>query len=188
MLFRSFGALALLVGTVLAHVAVNVSARQFANPRLVATIEAALQKTALEPSQLEIEITESVLIGDAERTVSTLQALRASGIEVAVDDFGTGYSSLAYLARLPINRLKIDRAFVMRMTGDPRSAALVQAIVSMAHGLGLAVTAEGVETAEQAEALREMGCDEAQGYWFSRPITLKALCNLLEPAMLRASR
>ncbi|WP_028227815.1 sensor domain-containing protein [Paraburkholderia ferrariae] len=173
---------------VLPHVAVNVSARQFANPRLVATIEAALQKAALVPSQLEIEITESVLIGDAERTVSTLQALRASGIEVAVDDFGTGYSSLAYLARLPINRLKIDRAFVMRMTGDPRSAALVQAIVSMAHGLGLAVTAEGVETAEQAEALREMGCDEAQGYWFSRPITLKALCNLLEPAMLRASR
>jgi diguanylate cyclase len=184
---REMGYLQRLTGT-RTRVAVNMSPRQFANPHLVATIEGALQHAALDPSQLEIEITESTLMHDTSKTVRTLHALRASGIEVAVDDFGTGYSSLAWLAHLPISRLKIDRAFVARMSGDARNTALVQAIVSIGHGLGLAVTAEGVETDEQSQALTAMGCDEAQGYWFSRPVSMKALRPLLEPVMLPASR
>jgi EAL domain-containing protein (putative c-di-GMP-specific phosphodiesterase class I) len=111
----------------------------------------------------------------------TLHALRKLGVEVAVDDFGTGYSSLAYLTRFPLNRLKVDRSFVIRMMSDPQCAALVGAIIAMAHALKLRVTAEGVETEEQAERLRELGCDEVQGYWFARPLSLSALRNLLAP-------
>jgi diguanylate cyclase len=140
-----------------------------------------LQDAALDPAYLELEITEGVLLGDTEQAMQTLHALRAIGVEVAVDDFGTGYSSLAYLTRFPLNRLKIDRSFVMRMTTDAQSAALVGAIIAMAHALKLRVTAEGVETAEQAAQLHALGCDEAQGYWFSRPVTAAALRNLLEP-------
>jgi EAL domain-containing protein (putative c-di-GMP-specific phosphodiesterase class I) len=98
-----------------------------------------------------------------------------------VDDFGTGYSSLAYLTRFPLNRLKIDRSFVVRMTTDAQSAALVGAIIAMAHALKLRVTAEGVETEEQAARLAELGCDEVQGFWFARPLSLSALRNLLAP-------
>ncbi|WP_027819868.1 putative bifunctional diguanylate cyclase/phosphodiesterase [Paraburkholderia bannensis] len=165
----------------LPKVAVNVSPQQFTNPQFAAQVEAALERAALAPEQLEIEITESMLFADAGRTVRTLHALRALGIEVAVDDFGTGYSNLAWLASLPLNRLKIDRSFVAKMASDPRSEALVGAIISMAHALEMKVTAEGIETAAQAERLRELGCDEAQGFWFSRPITLQALRTLLAP-------
>ncbi|WP_321781583.1 putative bifunctional diguanylate cyclase/phosphodiesterase [Paraburkholderia sp. J94] len=162
-------------------VAVNVSPQQFANPRLIEQIERALERAAIAPEQLEIEITESLLLTDTERTVRTLHALRALGIEVAVDDFGTGYSSLAWLASLPLNRLKIDRSFIAKMGTDARSDALVAAIVSMGHALDLSVTAEGIETAAQAQRVRELGCDEAQGFWFSRPVSLQTLRNLLEP-------
>ncbi|MDE1140230.1 putative bifunctional diguanylate cyclase/phosphodiesterase [Paraburkholderia tropica] len=164
-------------------VGVNVSPQQFANPRLLEQIERALEKAAIAPEQLEIEITESLLLTDTERTVRTLHALRALGIEVAVDDFGTGYSSLAWLASLPLNRLKIDRSFIAKMGADARSDALVGAIISMGHALELSVTAEGIETAEQAQRLRELGCDEAQGFWFSRPVSLQTLRNLLEPGV-----
>ncbi|WP_240160817.1 GGDEF domain-containing phosphodiesterase [Burkholderia sp. Ax-1719] len=162
-------------------VAVNVSPQQFVNPQFAGQIEAALERAALAPDQLEIEITESMLFADAGRTVRTLQALRALGIEVAVDDFGTGYSNLAWLASLPLNRLKIDRSFVAKMAADPRSEALVGAIISMAHALELKVTAEGIETAAQAQRLRELGCDEAQGFWFSRPVSLQTLRTLIAP-------
>jgi EAL domain-containing protein (putative c-di-GMP-specific phosphodiesterase class I) len=165
----------------LPKVAVNVSPQQFVNPRFAAQVEAALERAALAPDQLEIEITENMLFADAGRTVHTLRALRALGIEVAVDDFGTGYSNLAWLASLPLNRLKIDRSFVSKMATDPRSEALVGAIIQMAHALELKVTAEGIETAAQAERLRELGCDEAQGFWFSRPVSLQALRTLLAP-------
>jgi EAL domain-containing protein (putative c-di-GMP-specific phosphodiesterase class I) len=142
-----------------------------------ATIESALRDAGLDPSCLEVEITEGVLLGDTEEALQTLHALRKLGVEVAVDDFGTGYSSLAYLTRFPLNRLKIDRSFVIRMMSDPQCAALVGVIIAMAYALKLRVTAEGVETEEQAERLRELGCDEVQGFWFARPLSFTALRN-----------
>lgn len=177
---RDAGKLLRQTGT-LPRFAVNVSPQQFQRHNLFDTIREALDDAALDPSYLEVEITEGVLLGDTEQALQTLHALRELGVEVAVDDFGTGYSSLAYLTRFPLNRLKIDRSFVMRMNTDPQSAALVGAIIAMAHALKLRVTAEGVETAEQAAQLEALGCDEAQGFWFSRPVTVAALCNLLRP-------
>jgi diguanylate cyclase (GGDEF)-like protein len=177
---RDAGKLLRLTGS-LPRVAVNVSPQQFQRQNLLATIESALHDAALDPSYLEVEITEGVLLGDTEEALRTLHALRKLGVEVAVDDFGTGYSSLAYLTRFPLNRLKVDRSFIIRMMSDPQCAALVGAIIAMAHALKLRVTAEGVETEEQAERLRELGCDEVQGYWFARPLSLSALRNLLAP-------
>ncbi|WGS50947.1 EAL domain-containing protein [Paraburkholderia sp. D15] len=177
---RDAGKLLRLTGN-LPRIAVNVSPQQFQRHNLFETIRDALEDAALDPSYLEVEITEGVLLGDTEQALHTLHALRELGVEVALDDFGTGYSSLAYLTRFPMNRLKIDRSFVMRMSTDPQCAALVGAIIAMAHALKLRVTAEGVETAEQAAQLEALGCDEAQGFWFSRPITVAALRNLLKP-------
>ncbi|MDE1182780.1 GGDEF domain-containing phosphodiesterase [Paraburkholderia sp.] len=165
----------------LPRVAVNVSPQQFRRQNLLAMIESALHDAALDPSYLEVEITEGVLLGGTDEALKTLHALRDLGVEVAVDDFGTGYSSLAYLTRFPLNRLKIDRSFIVRMADDAQSAALVGAIIAMAHALKLRVTAEGVETPEQAQRLAELGCDEAQGFWFARPLNATALRNLLEP-------
>ncbi|HEY4295845.1 MAG TPA: EAL domain-containing protein [Paraburkholderia sp.] len=177
---RDAGKLLRQTGT-LPRIAVNVSPQQFQRQNLFDTIREALEDAALHPSYLELEITESALLGDTEQALQTLHALRELGVEVAVDDFGTGYSSLAYLTRFPLNRLKIDRSFVTGMSSDPQSAALVSAIIAMAHALKLRVTAEGVETAEQAAQLEALGCDEAQGFWFSRPITIAALRNVLKP-------
>jgi diguanylate cyclase (GGDEF)-like protein len=177
---RDAGRLLRLTGN-LPRVAINVSPQQFRRRNLLAIIESALHDAALDPSYIEVEITEGVLLGDTEDALQTLHALRKLGVEVAVDDFGTGYSSLAYLTRFPLNRLKIDRSFVVRMTTDAQSAALVGAIIAMAHALKLRVTAEGVETEEQAARLAELGCDEVQGFWFARPLSLSALRNLLAP-------
>jgi EAL domain-containing protein (putative c-di-GMP-specific phosphodiesterase class I) len=177
---RDAGKLLRQTGT-LPRIAVNVSPQQFQRHNLFETIREALEDAALDPCYLEVEITEGALLGDTEQALQTLHALRELGVEVAVDDFGTGYSSLAYLTRFPLNRLKIDRSFVTGMTTDPQSAALVGAIIAMAHALKLRVTAEGVETAEQAAQLEALGCDEAQGFWFSRPITITALRNVLKP-------
>ncbi|HEX7933354.1 MAG TPA: EAL domain-containing protein, partial [Paraburkholderia sp.] len=177
---REAGKLLRLVGS-LPRVAINVSPQQFQRPDLFGTIREALEQAALDPSYLEVEITEGVLLGDTEQALQTLHALRHLGVEVAVDDFGTGYSSLAYLTRFPLNRLKIDRSFVTRMGSDPQCMALVGAIIAMAHALKLRVTAEGVETPEQAAQLLALGCDEAQGFWFSRPVTASGLRNLLGP-------
>jgi EAL domain-containing protein (putative c-di-GMP-specific phosphodiesterase class I) len=117
-----------------------------------------------------LELTESSLVKDAERAIETLDALRGLGVRIAVDDFGTGYSSLSYLIDLPIDTLKIDRSFVRDATTHPRRAALLKGIVTLAHDLRLSVTAEGVETAEQRNMLCRLGCDEIQGYLFSRPV------------------
>lgn len=178
---RDAGKLLRMTGN-LPRVAVNVSPQQFQRHDLFETIRGALDSAVLAPSYLEVEITEGVLLGDTDQTLETLHALRGLGVEIAVDDFGTGYSSLAYLTRFPLNRLKIDQSFVTRMAGDPQCHALVGAIVAMAHALGLRVTAEGVETPEQAAQLQALGCDEAQGFWFSRPVTASALGNLLSPS------
>ena len=161
--------------------AVNVSPQQFAHHDLFDTIRDALEDAALDPAYLEVEITEGVLLGDIDQALQTLHALRALGVEVAVDDFGIGYSSLTYLTRFPLNRLKIDRSFVSGICSDPQSKALVGAIIAMAHALKLRVTAEGVETAEQAAELEASSCDEAQGFWFSRPLTIATLRNVLKP-------
>jgi EAL domain-containing protein (putative c-di-GMP-specific phosphodiesterase class I)/CheY-like chemotaxis protein len=152
-------------------VAVNLSARQFQSPKLGASIVTAVEGSGIEPRFLELEITESSLMQNADGAISTLQYLKSCGINVSIDDFGTGYSSLAYLKRFPLDALKIDRSFVRDITTDPGDATITRAVISMAHSLGLKVVAEGVETGSQFEFLAENGCDEIQGYLFSRPLS-----------------
>ncbi len=152
------------------RVAVNLSVRQFLESDLVATIRRVLHETALDPSWLGLEITESVLIRHSEPVTVALRDLKAMGIGVQIDDFGTGYSSLGYLKHLPIDTLKIDQSFIRDITEDQDDATIVVAIIAMAHGLGMDVIAEGVETPAQLAFLREHGCDDVQGYLLGRPM------------------
>ncbi|HET7776251.1 MAG TPA: EAL domain-containing protein, partial [Azospira sp.] len=124
---------------------------------------------------LELELTESILIQDAENILVTVQRLAALGVQMSIDDFGTGYSSLSYLKRFAVDKLKIDQSFVRDLVSDPDDAAIVRAIIQMAQSLGLKTIAEGVETAEILALLRDFGCDEAQGYYFARPMPSDAL-------------
>ncbi|MCR4470458.1 bifunctional diguanylate cyclase/phosphodiesterase [Burkholderia sp. SCN-KJ] len=163
----------------LIRVCVNVSPQQFKRGNLLEIIQAALRRSGLAPQCLEIEITEGVLFTDTQRALQTIRAIRELGVEVAVDDFGTGYSSLSYLTRFPINRVKIDRSFIAGLPDDAGSSELVSAIIVMAHALKMRVTAEGVETVEQADRLRKLGCDEAQGFWYSQPHTIGTLRTIL---------
>ncbi|EON14329.1 bifunctional diguanylate cyclase/phosphodiesterase [Pandoraea sp. SD6-2] len=165
----------------LPRISVNVSAQQFARQDVVGMIERALSTHALEPRYLEIEITETVLLGDSSAAVGCLRSLHDLGVEIAVDDFGTGYASLAYLTRFPVHRLKIDQTFVRDMLTHAPSHAIVSAVIAMAHSLGLRVTAEGVETQAQAQRLTELGCDEAQGYWFARPVDIHGFYHIMAP-------
>ena len=152
-------------------VAVNISPRELIRPREFArSISRILDSTGLDPRGLELEMTESLLIQNVEENIAVLRKLGQDGVRIAVDDFGKGYSSLSYLRQLPIDRLKIDRSFVRNVERDAEDAAIVQAIVAMAHSLGLQVTGEGVETRAQLDALARLGCDEYQGYLFSRPL------------------
>jgi len=153
------------------RIAVNLSARQFAQKDLVQSIAAILQETGLAPQYLDIELTESIVMTEVERTIGILRQLKQLGVQLSIDDFGTGYSSLSYLKRFPIDVLKIDQSFVRDIMSDSGSAAISNAIISMAHSLGIEVVAEGVETEEQCEFLSRNMCDEIQGYWFSRPQT-----------------
>ena len=152
------------------RVAVNLSAAQFLYRDLVASVVRMLGTSGLDYAYLELEITEGILMRETEVTINTLRRLTELGIQIAVDDFGTGYSSMAYLKRFPVNKIKIDRAFVTDVTTDRGDAAIVGAVIGLAHGLGLTVAAEGVETVEQAAHLRARGCDELQGYYFGRPV------------------
>ena len=129
----------------------------------------------LDPRRLRLEITESIAMSDPAATIATLAALRALGVRVAIDDFGTGYSSLAYLQRLPVDALKIDRGFVRALDTDPASLMICRSVTLLAHALGLHVTAEGIETAGQAARLRELGCDQGQGYYFAHPVPAEEL-------------
>ncbi|HEX2039798.1 MAG TPA: EAL domain-containing protein [Acidimicrobiales bacterium] len=166
------------------QVSVNLSARQFADPHLVALVSEALAASALPPDRLWLEITESALMEEAEATVDTLRALRALGVRISIDDFGTGYSSLSYLKRFPVDVLKIDRSFVDGLGVDPEDQAIVTAIVSLARALGLGVVAEGVETAEQLDEVRRLGCNSVQGYYLGRPrVASEALERLPSKAM-----
>ncbi len=153
------------------RIAVNLSARQFRQKDLIGMIERVLGETGLAPTLLELELTESMLMHHAEETVGILSRLDEMGVRLAIDDFGTGYSSLSYLKRFPIHSLKVDRSFVRDISTDPDDAAIVTAIVAMARSLNLDVTAEGVETEEQAMFLRSLACHQAQGYYFGRPMS-----------------
>jgi diguanylate cyclase (GGDEF)-like protein/PAS domain S-box-containing protein len=152
------------------RVAVNLSARQFASPELISEIETVLADTGLPPDSLEIELTESLFMSDVTQAVELMHKMKGLGINLSIDDFGTGYSSLSYLSRFPIDVLKIDRSFVNDISDDVNDAAIVASIIALAHNLKLAVIAEGVETPEQLRYLRHHGCDEMQGYYFSKPL------------------
>jgi EAL domain-containing protein (putative c-di-GMP-specific phosphodiesterase class I) len=149
---------------------VNLSSRQFLHPQLVQEIHGVLAETGFPPDRLRLEITESVIMDDPATVTQVLQRLRESGIRMALDDFGTGYSSLAYLHRLPLDTLKIDRSFVHQMHTDPALQAVIQTVISLSDSLRLDTVAEGVETDEDARALHRMGCRLGQGFLFSRPV------------------
>ncbi|WP_313707048.1 putative bifunctional diguanylate cyclase/phosphodiesterase [Massilia sp.] len=168
------------------RVAVNLSSHQFQEAGLVGLIRAVLGETGLQARCLELEITESLVMDDVEQAIATMRELKEMGVQLAIDDFGTGYSSLAYLKRFPVDVLKIDRSFVHDIETDAGSAAMVAAIVSLSHDLGMRVIAEGVETAPQREFLRERGCDEIQGYLFSRPLPASGFERLLQELAMGA--
>jgi EAL domain-containing protein (putative c-di-GMP-specific phosphodiesterase class I) len=150
-------------------VSVNLSARQLAHPGIVEHVVEALDSTGLPAARLWLELTETALFEEADAPLPVLHELKALGVLLVLDDFGTGYSSLAYLQRFPLDALKIDRAFVAEMTEDPRAAALVEAIATMARSLGLTVVPEGIETEAQRDALLALGCRYGQGFLFGRP-------------------
>ncbi len=158
---------------------VNISVRQLQRQNLIGTIAHVLNETGLDPNYLELELTESIIMKSNESTMAELRELNLGGIEISIDDFGTGYSSLSYLKRLPIDTLKIDKSFVQEVTTDPDDAAIVAAIITMAHTLKLKVVAEAVETVEQLEFLRGLKCDQMQGYLFSRPLPAEEITRLL---------
>jgi len=149
------------------RVAVNLAPSQFRLANLVDQIRRALEASGLNPQLLEVELTETAVMSDAEESIQILEAISRMGVLVSVDDFGTGYSSMSYLRRFPIDKLKIDRCFVDQMTRRPEDASIVQAIISLAHSLHLKVIAEGVETPEQLALLAKLGCDQYQGFHFS---------------------
>jgi diguanylate cyclase (GGDEF)-like protein len=161
------------------RVTVNVSGKQFHAPQMTETVVSALKASGLAPQYLGIELTESAVMGNAERHIRTLHELKALGVTLSIDDFGTGYSSLSYLKRFPLDELKIDRSFVSGVDTDPDNAAIVIAIIAMAHCLGLSVVAEGVETQAQLAFLKSKACDECQGFLFAKPMPAEAFGKLL---------
>jgi len=160
-------------------IAVNFSPSQLQREDLVTTVERTLQTTGLASHLLEIEITENAMMDETQRTMDTLDNIRALGVHLAIDDFGTGFSSMSYILRYNIDRLKIDRTFIMDSSVSTHSAVVTVSIIALAHGLGIKVIAEGVETAEQVNMLAEAGCDDVQGYYFSRPVAPEMLPTVL---------
>jgi diguanylate cyclase (GGDEF)-like protein len=155
--------------------AVNISARQFQHPGFIQLVASVLRDTGLSPTRLELEITESLAMQDAEKSIATMNELRALGIQLSIDDFGTGYSSLSYLKRFPINKLKVDQSFVRNMCSNANDASITKTVILLGQSLNLTVIAEGVETAEQLALLEQYACNEAQGYLFSKPISKENL-------------
>jgi EAL domain-containing protein (putative c-di-GMP-specific phosphodiesterase class I) len=160
------------------RIAVNVSPIQLRQQDFVDTVKEAIAQGA-NPTGLDLEITESLIMEDVEGNIRKLKAIRDLGVSVAIDDFGTGYSSLAYLAKLPVETLKIDRSFIVGMLSDPNTMMLIQTMITLAHSLRLKVVAEGVETEEQAKMLRLLRCDELQGYLISKPVPIEDVTPLL---------
>ena len=165
-------------------VSVNVSTTEFGAKDFLSGVRAVLIATGVEPKSLELELTESVLMHDAEAAVVTLIKLKAMGVQVAIDDFGTGYSSFTYLRRFSSDALKLHRSFVQEITADPRDAAIVSAMINIGRSLKQRIIAEGVETSEQLEFLRRHGCGEGQGYYFSRPVVAERVANLFKVGIL----
>jgi EAL domain-containing protein (putative c-di-GMP-specific phosphodiesterase class I) len=172
------------------QVAVNISPRQFRDPNLATTIRRCIRESGIQAGQLELEITETMLMDDAEAASMTIERLHELGLRIAIDDFGTGYSSLSYLKRFPIDTIKVDRSFVMDIPHDADDMEITSAVIAMAHGLKLEVVAEGIETAEQLEFLTDHDCEYGQGYYFSRPVPFADMEKLLDPAvsLLRTPR
>jgi EAL domain-containing protein (putative c-di-GMP-specific phosphodiesterase class I) len=160
------------------RVVVNLSSRQLTRT-MTDGVARILRETGLDSRYLGLELTESVLVNHQKEGTDVLHALRAMGLHLSVDDFGTGYSSFSYLKHFPLDTLKIDRAFIREITSDPDDAAISTAIIALGHALGLTVTAEGVETDAHVKLLRQQGCDQMQGYFFSRPVTAEAFATLL---------
>jgi diguanylate cyclase (GGDEF)-like protein/PAS domain S-box-containing protein len=166
-------------GITVNRIAVNVSARQFKQPGFIDLVKEVITESSIDASQLELELTESILIDNLDHTLNVLTQLRAMGVRMAIDDFGTGYSSLNYLKQFPVDTLKIDQSFIRNLPGNNDDAQITRTIISMAHNLGLGVIAEGVETKEQLEFLQQVQCEEVQGFYFSRPIPDSALVKLI---------
>jgi PAS domain S-box-containing protein len=162
------------------YLSVNISATEFAQPELAADIGLILQQARMDPSVLQLEITETVTMADGERASRVLSELKALGVRISIDDFGTGYSSLSRLQGLPVDSLKIDRAFISKMETNPGSREIVRIIIMLAHNLGLEVVAEGTETAEQVDQVKQLTCEMAQGYFFSKPVEPQAISELLQ--------
>ncbi|MFG6442604.1 EAL domain-containing protein [Roseateles sp. LKC17W] len=160
--------------------AINISPRQFQHPDFMAMVHEALDHSGVDPHRIELEITEGAMMDDAEATIAKMAELRRLGLHLAIDDFGTGYSSLAYLRRFPINRLKIDRSFIRDLGQDDEGAAIVQALIQLAHSLGMTVVAEGVEDDRQERCLRDWGCDMMQGFGYARPLPARDAAALLD--------
>jgi EAL domain-containing protein (putative c-di-GMP-specific phosphodiesterase class I) len=160
-------------------VSVNLSSKQFIQSDLIQRVTQIIQETKINPEGLKLEITESAVMDNVETATEMLKKLRALGIKLSIDDFGTGYSSLSYLHRFPIDTLKVDRSFVVNMSEDGENVEIVRTIVSLAQNLGMNVIAEGVETKEQLAALRKLGCENGQGYFFSKPVNAKTAENLI---------
>ncbi len=169
-------------------VSVNVAPRQFRHSSFVQTVCEVLGATQMRAHELELELTEGQLISDVDNAVEVLQSLRSIGVSVAIDDFGTGYSSLSYLHRFPVQCLKIDRSFVKTLSDEQNVAEIAHSIIMLAHSLGLSVVAEGVETATQAEVLAGWGCQQLQGYYFSKPVTVEHMTELLKADRTRRAR
>jgi predicted signal transduction protein with EAL and GGDEF domain len=161
------------------RVGVNLSPVQFRKRRMPLLIAQILGESGLDPSRLDVELTESIVVGDLEAVAKDLRQLLDLGVHVSIDDFGTGYSSLSYVNRFPVDRLKIDQSFIRNLTSDGNDAAIIRAIVTLGHSLNLDVVAEGVETAEQLARLRAEGCDEVQGYYFAPPMPAPQFRDLL---------
>jgi EAL domain-containing protein (putative c-di-GMP-specific phosphodiesterase class I) len=167
------------------RIAVNVSPAQFLHGDFAALVEDTLAATGLPPTRLELEVTEGLLINDPARTLAALQRIRATGVSISMDDFGTGYSSLSSLRAFPFDRIKIDRSFVKDLTSSSDAAAIVAAVLGLAHGLGLPVVAEGIEDAEQLAALRTAHCAEGQGYLIGKPGPIAAFAGVTNPGSTR---
>ncbi|HVQ62102.1 MAG TPA: EAL domain-containing protein, partial [Burkholderiales bacterium] len=166
-------------GLPLFRMAVNLSARQFMSPTLLADVMEIIADTGMNPRLIEFEVTESMMMHEPEEAVKLLRDLKAVGVRLTIDDFGTGYSSLAYLKRLPIDCVKIDASFIRGIPVDASDVAITETVIAMSRSLGLKVVAEGVETRDQARFLEQRGCDEMQGFYFSRPVPAEGLAAYL---------